>query len=244
MQNIRAKISDHTKALILNTPHNPTGSVYREEALQEIAELAVKYDFFIFSDEIYEKLVYDGAQHLSIAQCSPEVKERTILINGLSKAYAMTGWRIGYAAGPANIIKNMGRLQGHVTTCANAIAQKAAIEALSGPQESIAAMREEYNQRRKYIIDRLNTMTGITCQNVEGAFYVFPNVASYFGKVWKGKVIENSLDFAAFLLEEGQIAVVPGMAFESPHHIRISYANSLENISKAMDRMQTALSLL
>jgi aspartate aminotransferase len=244
LKNIRAHISDRTKAFIINTPNNPTGAVYREEALRELAELAVKHDFFIFSDEVYEKLVYDGAQHFSIAQFSPEIRARTIVINGLSKAYAMTGWRIGYAAGPADIINNMSRIQGHVTTCANSVAQKAAVEALLGPQESITIMRKEYDQRRQYIIARLNNMAGITCQNVEGAFYVFPHVAEYFGKKYRGTIIEHSIDFAQYLLEEAQIAVVPGIAFESPNYIRISYANSLENIKKAMDRMETSLSML
>jgi aspartate aminotransferase len=244
MAKIKQAITDKTKAIIINTPNNPTGAVYTEEALRELAELAVKHDFYIISDEIYEKLVYDGCKHVSIASLSPEVKERVVVINGLSKAYAMTGWRLGYAAGPERIIKGMSSLQGHMTTNANSITQKAAIAALLGPTDSIEYMRTKFDERRKYLLNRLRGMEGITCAEPKGAFYVMPNVSKLFGKKYNGKVLKDSFDVAGFLLEEAHIAIVPGAAFEAPENVRISYSNSMENIKEGMDRMERALSLL
>jgi aspartate aminotransferase len=241
---IKKAITSRTKAILLNTPNNPTGALYKEEVLRQLGELAVKHNFYIISDEIYEKLVYDGEKHVSIASLSPEIKEKTIIINGFSKAYAMTGWRLGYAAGPQDVIKGMNSLQGHTTSAPNSIAQKAAVEALLGPQDAIEFMRQKFDERRKYLINRLRNMEGITCADVKGAFYVMPNVSSFFGKEYNGKVLKNSVDVAAFLLEEAHIALVPGDAFESPNNIRISYATSLENIKEGMDRMEKALALL
>jgi len=241
---VKEAITDKTRAIILNFPNNPTGAVYSEDILRKIGELAVKYDFYIISDEIYEKLIYDGEKHISIASLSEEIKEKTIVINGLSKAYAMTGWRLGYAAGPEKIIKGMNSLQGHMTSNANSITQKAAIAALTGPQDVVEQMRRQFDIRRKYLVDRLKHMDNIECAEPKGAFYVMPNITKFFGKEYKGKVVEDSSDFAGFLLEEAHIAVVPGAAFEAPGNIRIAYSNSLENIREGMDRMEKALELL
>ncbi len=244
IEKVKAAITDKTKAIILNTPNNPTGAVYTEESLKELADLAVKHNFYIIADEIYEELVYEGNKHISIATLSPEVKDRVIVINGFSKAYAMTGWRMGYAAGPASIIKAMGSLQGHTTTNANSITQKAAIAALAGAKDSIEFMKTQFDERRKYLIDRLRNMENITCANAEGAFYLMPNVSKLFGKTYKDKVLKDSFDVADFLLEEAHIALVPGAAFEAPDNVRISYSNSLENIKEGMDRMEKALGVL
>lgn len=241
LEKIKSGITNKTKAILINTPNNPTGAVYSEEELASLGELAIKNDFYIISDEIYEKLIYDGEKHISIASLSPETKERTITINGFSKAYAMTGWRLGYAAGPEDIIKGMNDLQGHMTSGTNSIAQKAGVEALLGPQDSVELMREKYDERRKYLLERLNTMDGIKCPDVKGAFYLFPDVSKIFGRKYKGKIIKDSVDIANFLLDEAHIAVVPGIAFEAPNNIRIAYSNSLENIKKAMDSMEKAI---
>ncbi|WP_050353974.1 pyridoxal phosphate-dependent aminotransferase [Gottschalkia purinilytica] len=241
---IREAITDKTKAILINTPNNPTGAVYSKEDLRELGKLAVENDFYIISDEIYEKLVYDGERHVSIASLSSEIKEKTITINGFSKAYAMTGWRLGYAVGPKDIIKGMNDIQGHMTSGPNSIAQKAGVEALTGPQESISIMIEEYGKRRKYLIEKLQGINGITCPDVKGAFYVMPDVSSFYGKEYDGKVIKDSIDLSEFLLEKAHIAVVPGIAFEAPNSIRISYSNSLENIKEGIGRMEKALELL
>lgn len=241
---IKEAITDKTKAILLNTPNNPTGAVYQEGDLRELGKLAIEHDFYIISDEVYEKLVYEGEKHVCIASLSSEVKEKTIIINGLSKAYAMTGWRLGYAAGPEKIIRGMNSLQGHMTSATNSITQKAAVEALLGPQDSLEYMRQKFDERRKYLLDRLRAMEGIECAEAKGAFYLMPNIASLFGKLYKGKVLENSIDVAEFLLEEAHIAVVPGSAFESPENIRIAYSNSIEKITEAMNRMEKALSVL
>lgn len=241
---IKQAITEKTKAIIINTPNNPTGAVYSEEQLRQLGELAVKHNFYIISDEIYEKLIYDGEKHISIASFSDEIKEKTIIINGFSKAYAMTGWRLGYAAGPRDIIKGMCDTQGHMTSAPNSIAQRAAVEALLGPQDSIEHMRQEYAKRREYLIQRLNDIEGIKCAEAKGAFYLMPEVSVLYGRKYKNQVLKDSIDIAKFLLEEAHIAVVPGIAFEAPNNIRISYANSLENIKEGMDRMEKAIAIL
>lgn len=244
IEKVKAAITDKTKAIILNTPNNPTGAVYSEQALRELADLAVKHDLFIIADEIYEELIYDGNRHVSVASLSTGVKDRVILVNGFSKGYAMTGWRMGYAAGPEKVIKAMASLQGHMTTNANSITQKAAVAALSGSKDSIEFMRRQFDERRKYLVNRLRNMEGITCAEAKGAFYLMPNVSKLFGKTYKGKVLRDSFDVADFLLEEAHIALVPGAAFEAPDNVRISYSNSMENIKEGMDRMEKALSVL
>jgi len=241
---IKANLSDRTKALILNSPSNPTGLAYDVESLQGIAEMAVRHDFYIISDEIYEKLVYDGFRHTSIASLDEEIKQRTIVVNGLSKSYAMTGWRIGFSAGPRDVISAMTKIQSQSTSNPTSIAQKAAVEALSGPQDFIRTMVAEFDRRRRYVIERLNNIKGISCVKPVGAFYAFPNVSYYYGRTRDGVTIDSSLDLSNYLLDRAKVAVVPGSAFGNDDYIRLSYATSMENIKKGLDRIEEALSLL
>ncbi|HYL81205.1 MAG TPA: aminotransferase class I/II-fold pyridoxal phosphate-dependent enzyme, partial [Candidatus Acidoferrum sp.] len=237
-------LTPRTKLLVLNSPANPTGAALTRKELEGLAALAVERGIWILSDETYEQLVYDGYRHLSIASMGSQVYARTILANSLSKAYAMTGWRVGYAAGPTEIIAAMDGLQSQMTSNPTSISQRAAVAALVGPQEPTHLMREEFARRRRYVVDRLNGMPGIRCLNPEGAFYVFPNVSSLYGKRHAEKAVTNSSEFSAFLLEAARIAVVPGVEFGSDAHIRISYATSVGNIEKGMDRMAAALTQL
>ena len=244
VEKIRKNITTKTKAIIINSPNNPTGAVYSKQELEQLGQMAIEHDFYIISDEIYELLVYEEAQNICVASLSPAIREKTITINGMSKAYAMTGWRIGYALGPAPIIKGMTDYQGNTTTSPNTPAQYASMEALANSRESVEMMRAEFDRRRKYIIERINAMEHLSCSAPKGAFYVMPNVSHYFGSHHKGGVINNSQDLANYLLEEANIAVVTGAAFEAPDHIRISYSNSMENIEKGMNRLEEALSKL
>lgn len=237
-------VTPRTKILVLNSPANPTGAALTWKELEGLAALAVEQGVWILSDETYEQLVYDGYRHVSIASLGSQVYARTILANSLSKAYAMTGWRVGYAAGPAEIIAAMDGLQSQMTSNPTSISQRAAVAALLGPQEPTHRMREEFARRRRYIVDRLNAMPGIRCLNPEGAFYVFPNVSGLYGKRYAEKIVTNSTEFSAFLLEAARIAVVPGVEFGGDAHIRISYATSMGNIEKGMDRMAAALTQL
>ncbi len=217
---VKEKINRRTKAIIINSPNNPSGAVYEKEALKELAELSVKHDFFILSDEIYEKLVY-GKRHHSIASFA---KGNTIVINGVSKAYAMTGWRIGYAAGPEEIIKAMSKIQSQASGNPNSIAQKAALEALAGDQNTVEVMRKEFEKRRNFVVKRLNEI-GLALTKPEGAFYAFPEVNG------------NSMDTASKLLDAG-VAVVPGIEFGMEGHIRISYATSMQKLEEGMKRIE------
>jgi len=240
-QLLEPAVTDRTKIVVLNTPSNPTGAALSRMELEGIATLAVERGFYIVSDETYEALVYDGFQHLSIATLGDAVYARTIVVNSLSKAYAMTGWRLGYAAGPAEIIKAMDGLQGQMTSNPTSFAQRGGVAALIGPQEPTQRMREEFATRRRYIVDQLTGMPGIRCHNPEGAFYVFPNVSALYGKRFGDTVIANSTAFAAFLLDAAKIAVVPGVEFGSDQHVRFSYATALDKIREGMDRMAAAL---
>lgn len=244
IEKIKSAITNKTKAIIINTPNNPTGAVYGEEILRELGNLAIEKNFYIISDEVYEKLVYEGEKHVCVAALSPEIKEKTITINGLSKAYAMTGWRIGYGAGPQDVINGMNALQSHMTSNTNSITQKAAIEALTGPQDTIEFMRKKFDERRIYLINRLRGIKDIECADAKGAFYFMPNVSKLYGKEYKGKALKNSMDISSFILEVAHVAVVPGDAFEAPDCIRISYSNSLENIKEGMNRIEKAFALL
>mgnify|MGYP005840263705 CR=1 FL=1 len=237
-------LSPRTRALILNSPCNPTGAVVNRETLEEIASLAVEKGLCIISDECYEALIFDGAQHVSIASLSEEVKNNTIVVNAVSKPYSMTGWRIGYAAGPREVIKAMDDLQSQATSNPNSIAQKAAIEALLGSQEIVKAMVREFEKRNRYIVEHLNSIPGIYCFRPLGAFYVFPNISAYYGKAWGDRKILGSQDMATYLLEEARVAVVPGIDFGSDAHIRLSYATSMENITRGLDRIGEALARL
>jgi len=241
---LRAAATPKTKALVLNTPSNPTGAAYTRRELEAIADVALKHCPFIISDEIYEKLVYDGFEHVSIASLSREVKDRTIVINGFSKSHAMTGWRLGYAAGPEGIISAMNKVQSQSTSNPTSFAQQAAVAAYNGSQECVDQMVRQFDRRRRYIVERLNSLEGARCFNPQGAFYVFPNVSGLYGRKYKGRPIAGSVDLASFLLDEAKVAVVDGVGFGADDYIRISYATSMENIEKGMDRIEKSLSML
>lgn len=230
-------ITPRTKAIILNSPSNPTGSVYSKKELAEIAEVAVERDIFVISDEIYEKLIYDGLKHVSIASLGDRIKPLTIVVNGMSKAYAMTGWRLGYAAAEPDIIKAMGSIQGHAISHPSSIAQYAGEAALKGDQSIINQMVKEYDSRRKYAMERLGAISGLTYVKPEGAFYVYISIEDLLGKSYGEKTIDSSLVFADLLLENKGVALIPGVAFGDDGYIRMSYATSMEQIKKGLDRM-------
>ena len=241
LEAIEAAITPRTKAIIICTPNNPTGAVYGEESLRKLAELALKHDFFIVADEIYEKLVYDGAKHFSVASISQAVKEHTVTVNGFSKAYAMTGWRIGYAAARPDVIKGIMAVQSQTTS---ATSQKAAVAALQGPQHDLKVMVEEFKRRKDYVVDRLNRIPGVVCPDVKGAFYVYPDIQAYLGKSFGERKIETAVDLCQYLLDEVLISTVPGEAYNVPGKIRISYSNSMENLKEALARLERGLSYL
>jgi aspartate aminotransferase len=237
-------ITRKTKALVLNSPSNPTGLAYDKQTLEEIAALVVKHNIYVISDEIYEKLIYDGFTHTSIASLGPEIKDRTIVVNGVSKSHAMTGWRIGYAAGPTDVITAMANIQSQSTSNPTSISQKAAVEALRGPQNFIKTMNMEFDKRRRYMVERLNNIPGISCLMPVGAFYAFPRVSSLYGKSVNGKIIKNSSDLSAYLLDDAKVALVSGDAFGADSYIRLSYATSMESIRKGLDRIENAVQML
>jgi aspartate aminotransferase len=238
------RITKKTKLLILNSPSNPTGAVYTEDELKSLAGVIAKHDIYCISDEIYEKLVYDQVKHVSIASVSEKMKEKTIVVNGVSKSYSMTGWRIGYAAGPKEIIKIASNVQSHTTSNPTSISQAASIEAIQGPQDEVEKMRQEFKKRRDYLVERVNSIKGLSCIKPDGAFYSFVDISKVFGKKFKTKEIEGSLDFSEALLEDKEVAVVPGIAFGDDHFIRISYAVSLETLKKGLDRIETFIGSL
>lgn len=240
---LESAVTERTKAVILNSPNNPTGSVYTEEELKEIADFIIEKDLYIISDEIYEKLLYAG-KHVSIASFSEAIKERTIVVNGLSKAYAMTGWRIGYTASNEAIAKIMSNVQSHATSNPNTVAQYAGIEALDGNQDTIETMRQAFDERRKYMVEKIDEISGISCVTPDGAFYVMVDISAYYGKSVDGKTITDSLSFAEALLDTDQVAVIPGIAFGADDYIRLSYATSLEIIKEGLDRLEVFLSKL
>lgn len=226
---IAEKINKKTKLIILTSPSNPTGAVIDEEELVKIADLAIKNNIYVISDEVYEFFIYDGKKQFSIASLNDQIKALTITVNAVSKTYSMTGWRIGYCAGPKEIINAMDNLQSHTTSNPTSIAQKAALEALNGPQDSVKIMVDEFDKRRKYMTERLNQIKGISCSLPEGAFYCFPDIS---------KTKLGSIDFSNRLLDEAKVAVVPGIAFGSDKHARLSYATSMDDIKKGMDRIE------
>jgi len=243
-EELKANINFNTKAIILNNPSNPTGSAYTREQLLEICEIAVGEGLLIIADEIYEKVIYDNYRFCSIASLSDKIKAKTVIINGVSKAYSMTGWRIGYAAGPREIIAAMGIIQSHTTSCANSIAQKAAAEALTGHQSEINKMVAEFSARRNYMLSKLQRIPDISCHKPQGAFYLFPNFSSYYNSEYGGMKIRNSYGLAYYLLKEAAVAVVPGSAFGSEDNIRLSYASSMEKIEEGTDRIIEAVAKL
>ncbi|MEA4849529.1 MAG: pyridoxal phosphate-dependent aminotransferase [Clostridiaceae bacterium] len=234
-------ITPKTKAILLNTPSNPTGAVYSEQELRDIAEVAVEHNLFVVSDEIYERIIYDGKKHISIASLGSEIKELTIVINGMSKSYAMTGWRLGYAAGNEKIIKAMAGIQGHAVSHPSSITQYASVAALNGPQDDLENMVKEFKKRRDYMYKRINAMEGISCIKPEGAFYVYVDISSYLGKSLYGVKINSSLDFSQIMLEKGHVAVIPGAAFGNDNYIRLSYATSMETIEKGLDAFEDGI---
>lgn len=237
-QQLEATITDKTKCLMLNNPSNPTGMIYSAEELRAIADVCVKYDLYILADEIYYQLIYDGIEFTSIASLGEEVKERTLLINGVSKSYAMTGWRVGYCAANKTLAKIMSNFLSHSTGAPSTISQWASVEALTGPQEGIEAMRLAFLERRDYIVKRINSIPGVSCIVPNGAFYVMMNIEQLIGKTLGGKLIENDDDFAVALLEKALVAVVPCSGFGMKNFVRWSYAASMENIEKGLDRLE------
>ena len=241
---IESHITKRTKALILNSPSNPTGLTYDKKTLERIAEIVLKHNLYVISDEIYEKLLYDGVLHFSIASLDNDIKNKTIVVNGLSKAYAMTGWRIGYAAGPKEIIKAMTNIQSQSTSNPTSIAQKASVEALTGPQDFINTMLTEFDMRRKFLINELNSIPGMSCLTPTGAFYAFPNTSRIYGKSIDNRKISSSSDLALYLLEKAKVALVHGEAFGDDNYIRLSYATSITEIKKGVERIREAVSRL
>lgn len=237
-QQLEAAITEKTKCLMLNNPSNPTGMIYSAEELRAIADVCVKHDLYILADEIYYQLIYDGIEFTSIASLGEEVKERTLLINGVSKSYAMTGWRVGYCAANKTLAKIMSNFLSHSTGAPSTISQWASVEALTGPQEGIEAMRLAFLERRDYIVKRINSIPGVSCIVPNGAFYVMMNIEQLIGKTLGGKLIENDDDFAVALLEKALVAVVPCSGFGMKNFVRWSYAASMENIEKGLDRLE------
>ena len=239
LEALRQAVTPRTKLLLLNTPNNPTGTVYDKRDLERVAALTLDRGFYVVSDECYESLAYEGRTP-SIAALGPEIKARTLVVNTCSKAYAMTGWRIGFAAGPRDVIQAMADFQSQCTSNPTSIAMWAAVEALAGPQDEVAKMVGEFDRRRRVIVEGLNRIPGIRCAMPQGAFYAFPDVSALFGRRWRGRAIEGSAQAAAFLLEAARVAVVPGADFGADRHLRLSYACGLDTIHEGLARITSA----
>lgn len=243
-EQIEEACTDKTKALVLNTPNNPTGMLYTREELEAIAEVAVRKDFYVVADEMYENLTYGDQEHVSIASLNEEIYMRTITCSGVAKSYAMTGWRIGYTGSSAEIARLMGSVQSHQTSNPNSIAQKAAVEALQGPQDAVAAMREEFDKRRKYMCERIGKMPLVSAVEPMGAFYIFLDVSQVLEKSYKGDKIGTADKLASILIEDYKVAIVPCGDFGYADHVRLSYAISIEQIGKGLDRIEDLLKTL
>ena len=243
-EQLQAALTPQTRVFILNSPCNPTGATYSRDELRAIGAVLEKYGCLILADDIYEKIVYDGFEVQNIVTLCPSLRDRTIIVNGVSKTYAMTGWRIGYALGPSDVIAAGAKIQSQSTSNPTSIAQAAALEAIRGPQDEVAHMVREFHKRRDVIVDRLNAIEGITCLKPEGAFYVFPNISRLLNKTGRGKRLGSPCDIADYLLEEAKVAGVPGEDFGSHEHIRFSYATSLEDIEKGCARIRDAVGKL
>jgi aspartate aminotransferase len=240
-EQLQAALTPKTRVFFLNSPCNPTGASYNREELLAIGAILERHDCLILADDIYEKIIYDGFQVHNIIALCPALRERTIIVNGVSKTYAMTGWRIGYALGPSDVIAAAGKIQSQSTSNPTSIAQAAALEAIRGPQDEVGIMVREFQKRRNAIVDKLNAIPGIHCLKPEGAFYVFPNINALLGKAGNGKKLASPCDVADYLLEEARVAGVPGEDFGSREHIRFSYATSLEDIEKGCARIRDAV---
>lgn len=238
---LEAAVTSKTKAVMLNNPSNPTGMFYTRPELEALAEVCVRHDLYVIADEIYYKLLYDGLEFTSFAALGDEAKERTIIINGVSKSYAMTGWRIGYAASNKQLAKVMSNYLSHSTGAPSTISQWAAVEALNGPQEGIEAMRKIFEERRNYLVSRLNSIDGVSCITPNGAFYVMMNIEKLIGRTLGGRLIENDDDFGVAFLEKGLVAVVPCSGFGIKNFVRWTYATSMENIKEGLDRLEKFL---
>lgn len=241
---IEEAVTEKTKAVLINTPNNPTGAVYSRESLEHLAYLAKRHDFYIISDEVYECMAYDEKKHVSISSLSEDSRKRTVLINSFSKTYAMTGWRLGYLAADREVVRAVNVVQSQMISSVNSISQKAGVAALRGSQDCVKEMVEEYSRRRTYLYERLNNIKGLCCRKGEGAFYLLPDVTEYFGCAYNGREIKDDLDLAEYLLAKAHVAVVPGSAFLAPGHLRITYAASMETLGKAMDAVEEALAEL
>lgn len=240
-EQIESVLSDRTKAVIISSPGNPTGTVYDAPTLAHIAELALNRQFYVISDEIYEALLYDNLKHQSIASLNEAVQEITFVVNGVSKAYSMTGWRIGYTAGPEKAIQAMSRIQSHSTSNPTSIAQIGALTAIAESQEAVEEMRQAFEERRNVICQRFDEIDGITYAKPQGAFYIFPDVSAHYGRRIHGKTISGSLDMTAYLLDNARVGVIPGSASGADNHLRLSFATSLEEINSGLDRIKEAL---
>lgn len=238
LMQLKKALTSKTKALILNSPSNPTGQVYSREELEFIAKFAVENNVFVISDEVYEKIIYDQVEHVSIASLGPEIKNLTIVVNAVSKTYSMTGWRIGYAAAPVELATAMGDIQSHLTSNPNSIAQKASLAAITGPQDCVEVMRKAFLERRDFMVKRVKEIPHLDCLTPPGSFYLFIEVGNTFGKTFRGKVIEHVDDFAEYLLTDYQVALVPGSGFGSPDCVRLSFATSMENIQEGLKRIE------
>ena len=245
-QRFREAITPRTRVVVINTPSNPSGAVYSKEELEAVAAVAVEHGIYILSDEIYDKLTFDGVEHVSVATLGERVKELAVVVKGVSKSYAMTGWRVGYAAGATEVIAAMTKAQMQILSHTSSISQRAAVTALTGPQECVEQMRQEYDRRRRRIIERLNMIDGIDCPMPLGAFYAYPDISAHFGRSRPqgGVRIDDNTALCDYLLDEARVACVPGIGFGTHEHVRISYATSMEKIDAAMDRIEAALSKL
>ena len=239
-QHLAQALSSRTRLFVLYSPSNPTGASYDENELMAIAQVLEKHNCLIVTDDIYDKIVYDGFTIQSLVALAPSLRDRSVIVNGVSKSYAMTGWRIGYALGPVDIIDAAAKIQSQSTSNPTSIAQAAALEAIQGPQEDVTIMLGEFAKRRSVVVDRLNAISGVRCVKPQGAFYVFPNIAAFIGKNVNEHKLASPCDVANYLLEEAKVAVVPGEDFGSHAHIRLSYATSLENIEEGCRRMRGA----
>ncbi|HPJ96406.1 MAG TPA: pyridoxal phosphate-dependent aminotransferase [Syntrophales bacterium] len=240
-EQLQQAVNSKTKAIIFNSPSNPSGVAYSASDLERLADIILKAGILVISDDIYEKIIYDDFQFAHIPGVIPELKDKTIVVNGVSKTYAMTGWRIGYMAGPEEISAAVAKLQSQNTSNPTSIAQKASVEAIRGPQDSVAKMVAAFDERRKYVVGALNSIPGVSCLNPEGAFYVFPDVSHYYGTAYNGKEIMGSAEISTYLLDEVNVAVVPGGEFGHDEHIRLSYATSMKNIQEGIRRISDAL---
>jgi aspartate aminotransferase len=241
---LQAAITPQSKALLINSPSNPTGGAYTESELRAIADVVEKSNLFVISDDVYEKFLYDSPKCPHILGLKPHLRDRVLIANSVSKTYAMTGWRLGYAAGPKELISAIETLQSQSTSNPTSIAQAAAVVALTGTQEPVGIMAKEFAKRRTYVVERLRAIPGITCTLPEGAFYVFPRISSYLGAKWQDKKISSAMDLSLYLLQEGKVALVAGEGFGSSEHVRISYATSMKNLEQGLNQIEAALKRL